>query len=336
MDSAAIWSYIENFSGSLARALPDTLYHYAGASDALLALQRGELWASALPYLRDPTEPKRSLGVALHLVQQRLSELRVPKSWDEQVQIKLASTASLRQTLFEVYLLERVETHLKAHLSTGRLSCALSLSARSDSEWQWQRYCPGGGYALGFTSEHLSTLAAAQDFSLYPCYYGSWEEHDEIIQGAILGSMQAWVPQVDIIYRSANLGKKRNREAAWKKAQRIISSEAEKVSAVVLQVAALLRNVQHEDEAEWRLITDELSSNEVDYREVRGMIAPFKRFGLTHESYDYALPLERVVVGTRGERELALHGLQGLLNKVHISAPQHPVLLQTSTWDAAA
>lgn len=334
MDSAAIWAYIENFSGSLARALPETLYHYADAQDALLALQRTELWASALPYLRDPTEPKRSLGVALHLVGQRLGELELPQNWDEQTQMSLARTASLRQTLFETQLLKQVQRHLKAHLSTGRLSCVISLSARADSEWQWQRYCPDGGYALGFMGAQLDNLASSQDFSLYPCYYGTWEEHDEIIQGAILGSMQAWVPQVEKVYRDSNMGNARNRERAWHQAQRIITQEAENVSAVVLQVAALLRHDDFEDEAEWRLITDELTPDKVDYREARGMIAPFKRFDL-RPGVDSALPLERVIIGTQGERELALHGLQGLLSKVQF-APQQPVLLQTSTWDAAA
>lgn len=329
VNSSAIWAYIERFSSHLGLARPDTLYHHARATDALAALQQGELWASALPYWRG-SEAKRSLGVALHLVEQRLKELALPPTWDAALQISLSRSPALRQTLFEHQLFARIETLLKAHLDSSRLSCALSLASSADNPALWRRHCPAGGYALGFSARPLARLAEEQGFSLFPCYYGDWAEHDEIIQGALLGSSQAWLPKLEVVYAGADLRNKTGRETAWYEAQTVIRQEAAGVCGVILQVAALLRHEAHEAEGEWRLITGELRPQQADYRETGGVIAPFKRFDLGGEP-----TVSRVVVATQGERSLALHGLKGLLSKVSPAA-QQPVQLESSRWHTLA
>ena len=337
VESAAVWAYIDEFSTCLGQPLPKTLYHYTDAAGILGILNTGELWATGVQYARNTVEFKRAVGAALHYVNERLESSQVQPFWDDGMKVELCADPIKRHMIFEQEILQMVCERLEHHLRADYSSCIVSFVDKHDEKEHWHAYSENGGYALGFFADKLNLLASHSKFHIFPCYYTSWDKQAQIVRGAVLGGLQGWVARINLLYEETP-----DLLEAWESSGDILKREADEIILIVLQAASLLKHESHQDEGEWRLLSEELTPETLDYREYRGMVMPFKALALTHQELSInRIPLNRVLVGTAEKRDLALHAVKGLLKKVGgldvtntkpeeepiVSQSRHPTLL---------
>ncbi len=324
MDSSAIWTYIEKYSPHLTQSYPDILYHYSATPYTLSILNTQQLWASPLNYIRDTSEYQRALKLALQTLEQHFKLLN-PRP--ELIADEAPNVHHKHRYLIGFQILSLLKRYLHAHLNNSLSVCSVSFSSQADSQLEWQNYCPKGGYALGFDSHQIDLLAGSQNFSLLPCYYGDWQELDTIIQGALLGALQSWVGKLELLDQGIA-----GPELHGQHVQEFIRREAKHVADIILQAAALLKHERYHYEQEWRLITDQVKNQRLEYRSFRGIIMPYKPFQLMNRAQ--ALPVKRIVIASRGKAQLAISGIRGLLEKrglrlakASLSSSQHAPII---------
>jgi len=322
--SEAIWTYIHKFSSHLAKEQSARLHHYSQAHKALAILRSQELWASSLLFMKNNSEAKNALTLSLKMVERLLERSRMPQPLTQTMQLSYSVHPKKRYALYQHLLLSKLKSKLAAYLSAEQHVLIASFSETSDTKSSWLRYGSQSGYALGFSANQLSFLAADQSFSLWPCYYADKQEQGVIVQGALIGGLQAWLGQIQDIYHEPD-----DLHAAYLESLNIIETEADRVHLILLQVACLLKNESEQHEQEWRLVSDSVPAEYLHYDEQEESFFPYAPF-------DYADALREVRLNVSNASETAL-ALKGFLaskqnaQRISLALSQHRGIFKAQT-----
>ena len=316
MSSQSVWAYIHEFSSHLAKEQPARLFHYTPATSALSILRSAELWASSLVFMADTKESLKGLNLSLRLIDKLLERTQIPEPLSPTAQLSYSQHPKKRYALYQHLILTKLRDRLETYLKADNHILILSFSEHPDELSSWKRYAPYGGYSLGFSADHLAIKGAEQSFQLLPCYYADWKDQAVVIQGALLGSLQSWLAQVqELYYEGADLQK------AYLESIKIVDRETQRVHDILLQVVSLLKHSDFKDEAEWRLVSDSVPAEYLHYDERDNKFFPYA-------PYDFDDSLREVKLRLPDSSMSAL-GLRGFLaskqnkNAASVSLSKH-------------
>ena len=301
MHSQAVWAYIHHFSQHLASKPPSRLFYYAASSKALQIFRSEELRTESLSFASKNSEANKALRFSLKLVDKLLEKTNMPHDLNKALQLSYSIHPKKRYGLYQFLLLKQLREKLEFHLKGTHHILYLSLSTCEDSLEYWASVAAEGGYALGFSSDTLSNQASEQHFSLLPCYYSTEVEQKSVLQGALLGSLQAWLSKIQALYE-----KELDVKKAFTQGLEIIANEAERVHNIVLQVISLIKDDHFKHEEEWRLLSQAVPAAFLHYDEEGSMFVPYAPF-------DYADSLRLVTIHQHEAAKAAL-GLRGFLS----------------------
>jgi hypothetical protein len=171
----------------------------------------------------------------------------------------------------------------------------VSFSADGDQLGQWRAYCrDGGGISIGFDAKGLRELASQQEYLLHECSYDR-AEHIKQLQ-----------PVVDEIVNA-------------------VSPLAEPRHNFLINMSQLAPRFKHPScaaEREWRLVTlqpnNPVVTDDVEFREGKSFLIPFRKFVLTSDSHP-KLPIREVIVGPTPHTALAIRSARSCLRKAGVS-----------------
>jgi len=201
----------------------------------------------------------------------------------------------------------------------------VSLSIEDDKLSQWRAYSHGGGYALGFRSDALRSLAQSHAFELRKCSYDR-DQHiaeADAIAASVLRQVQAIPAGLLTAMSSTNVIEPRMREFLY----RIRRSMDEDLAIR----APVWKHSSLREEEEWRLVSTLQfdTADKVKFRPGRSAIIPY--IELQFDVPDLVGPrgeillLRRTVVGPCPEPELALGTLAQLFAAQKIVCPQFTI-----------
>lgn len=301
MHSQAVWAYIHHFSNHLVSQKPSRLFYYASSEEALLLFKNDELWASSLFFEDQASESNRALRLFLKLIDKLLEKTGLPDGLSQAVLFSYSSHPKKRFAMYQYLLLLSLKEKLGAYLKGTQHVLQVSFTKHEDDPAHWSRCSTTGAYALGFSAEHLALQATEQHFALLPCYYASWDEQRTIIQGALLGSLQAWLAKIQAVYEGST-----DLKHAYLKGLEVIEQEAQQVHDVCVQVAGLLRGEDTKHETQWRLLSEGVPAEFLHYDARKGMFTPYAPF-------DFQGSLRSVIIKQAQAAKAAL-GLRGFLS----------------------
>jgi hypothetical protein len=250
----ALTRFHERIEGGLR---PDILFHYTTGEGAVGILETGELRATHARYLNDSLE----LEAGMSLAKETLERVR--------------STVAASD---EVAIYERISDALDA--MTIEDFFVASFSAQADDLPQWRAYSKGaGGYALGFTAEHLILRSNESGFYLYPVVY------DVDVQSQLLEAFMA------------DLVKVRRNVSTWDGDPEVPEKAFGSLMRRCLgQLAVLFKHPSFSHEAEWRLISlDDRKRPSLRLRPSRTMLVPFVCVPMYNEAR--AIPVAELWIG---------------------------------------
>jgi hypothetical protein len=145
-----VWSeFKEKLLTGAGTQIPETpLYHYTGAEGLLGIVRSGTVWATDSAYLNDASEFRYAVGLIKDVIQEAAADAE-PDSWKY-------------HCLNAIYV---VTGDMESPASVGSAqvtdeqSFVVCFSEHGDGLSQWRGYGKSiGGYALGFSFEHLRAI----------------------------------------------------------------------------------------------------------------------------------------------------------------------------------
>ena len=142
--------------------------------------------------------------------------------------------------------------------------CVCSFSEAGDSLSQWRAYGGSSGFAIGFSQNVLQVAVEKQKFFLAPCIYDPATQLDIV---------RALVEEVLDEYLSKDPGiegwepDKEIAEAFWETGGNLL--------AYLYRFAPMLKDRAFAEEREWRIISNPVFAQHLDYREGRSLIIPY-------------------------------------------------------------
>ena len=255
---------------SLKPSIP--LYHYTDQYGFLGIIKSKEIWLTHTQYLND----KHEFIYAIDLLK------------DEIAIDKAKSSDQTDQTI-----LEKMLEGLDGIQSTNVMVC--SFSEASDSLSQWRAYANKAGVAIGFPSDHLTSIAKDNGIHLAKCLY---QEND----------------QRDLIKKVIQLVFNKYKDGTYDDHFKDDSYIPNQVIPLMLRIAPIIKNPAFSEEKEWRFITIKpCTSDKFHFRPSQSFVIPYYRQNLL--STEQELPLEKVVIGPTAEPELAQLSIRGALIK---------------------
>lgn len=266
--------------------------------------------------MADTKESRKALHLSLKLIDKLLERTQMPEPLNPTLQLSYSLHPKKRYALYQHLILSKLRDRLETYIKAENHILILSFSELSDELAAWQRYAPYGGYSLGFSADHLAVQGSEQSFQLLPCYYANWRDQAVIIQGALLGSLQSWLAQVQELYHEgADL------QQAYMSSLKIVDEEAKRVHDILLQVIGLLKHNDFQHEAEWRLISEAVPAEYLHYDERGNKFFPYAPF-----DFDDSL---REVKLRMPDSSMSALGLRGFLaskqnkNAISVSLSKH-------------
>lgn len=237
---------------------PSTLYHYTSMGGLLGLAKSRELWASNIRYLNDSTEYLHTIHQA-RLVRDTLIE----------------ALTSYEQRVLNYFLREYESSDALAIMRGHTGYYVFSLTPHSDSLSQWRAYAPKSGYAVGWTTDALQRIAAANKFTLKRCIYDD-EVQREMAKGVLEETLNELRPKpLDLKFQPTSWGERVEGEAsALREFQALQRRFDERIGAV----AAVCKNPAFRAEDEWRLVSDPrplLGDRDLRFREGRSVLVPY-------------------------------------------------------------
>ena len=252
---------------------PDILYHYTTQAGLLGIVESRTIWASAIVHLNDSSEWTRALGIGVQEVEDARKNHTHPKA------------------LEELGILSRMEGII------GHPFFVLSLSERSDQLSQWRGY--GGthsGFALGFSTQKLGSIASNHSFSLGRCLY------DETTQRARM--RQLIDSEINERLRGA--------------------TTPTGFYIDLMRLAPLLKDPGFAEECEWRFVSLPMFDN-VFFRTGPSTIVPYFRLPINLPSGECCLC--EIVIGPTPHPTLARRAVRTLLDARGLSSPSASVIV---------
>lgn len=261
----------------------DTVFHYTNSDGLLGILADRAVWATHIEYLNDSKE----FAYARELVEE------VIECMSE------TAVAGVERSMEECFL-EGVRRARDVSVFVT------SFSEFEDRLSQWRAYGTHvGGYALGFRLADLETIAERNPFGQFTevrvlrCLYDA-EKQRQLVE--------SWYTHVSGWLRAAQA----NREK-WPIGEDFL----ERLASVMLgRVAPVLKHPAFEEESEWRLIVELMTSyrgSAVRTRSGQTTLIPYLPVPLTTGDEDLQLP--SVIIGPTPFRVLARKGLKQALNQ---------------------
>ena len=138
---------------------PNILYHYT-TQDGLLGITKSkELWASKIQYMNDQQEFLLMFDIAKEKLQKKLSNNSLNKEFIEEINHDIHYWGSLKN--LNIF--------------------AMSLTSEKDCLELWRGYSPNNpGFAIGFDTRQLLSIARGNDFILDKCIYTQEEQNKYI------------------------------------------------------------------------------------------------------------------------------------------------------------
>lgn len=278
---------------------PDTLYHYTTLSGIVGIATTKRLWATSIGHLNDATEFTYSHGM--------LRESLERESHGQPADVS-AAIARLLGPLDSKSIQD-------SFTFSGTLGATYvtSLSQDGDQLSQWRAYCPGGGYALGFRTEALQTIASEQGFDLVPCSYDKTQHTNEAQTLAReLIDLILKVPPAVLASIPANV-----KDVMGIEAHRHLDPIRRQMLDRIQRRAPLWKHPAFREEAEWRLVSRE-HQGVTKFRVGRTAIVPYIEIELDADGDGVVAVLSNTYVGPCPEPGLAVWSAMHLFNEKKI------------------
>jgi hypothetical protein len=224
-------------------APPEYLFHYTTAQGLIGILKSKEMWATNVSYLNDSKEIIEAAETAA----------------------LAASNMALQPNVLtdELRLLNEMK---EAAGSAGKRFYIIAFSEDGDSLSQWRGYCPAnGGYAIGFPSKHLMSVAKEQGFYLLKCCYNERQVY-QIMYEIVYSYLEEYRQNRERLISN----NQQYRRLIWKFSQYIVS------------IGAIIKHSAFKDEKEWRIISPRIDEKHerIEFRAGPSTVIPYYRFNL--------------------------------------------------------
>lgn len=221
---------------------PAYLYHYTSADGLKEIILRRKIWASSVFSLNDWEE--FSCGRTAFM--DRLREL-ARKNWS-------LNASDIKWIEGQV---EAFGPSMRPH------TYVCSFSTDDDDLSQWRAYCPKGGFALGFPTTVLESLARRQEFALAACRYA------ENVKRQLAETL---VDRISV--RFSDL-----RSLISEESTRLLVGNT--LREIFIGSIPEFKDVAFEKENEWRLISlPEAADGRPAFRTRNGLVVPYLEFEL--------------------------------------------------------
>ncbi len=241
------------------------------------------VWASKIHYLND----SREFALALDLTHQELQR-RMDNATSKGDRDRLEL---LRDT---IYTIEQVNT------------CVCCFSESSDSLSQWRGYGGGkAGFAVGFSREWFTRLTKYSRLFLHPCIYDPNSQHeliertvDEFLAVNADAEPDYW--DRDRVYQHPDKPR----------TFMILRHAGHDFATRLARIAPLVKDKAFADEREWRLVVQNVSVFDLNYRAGESMLIPYYSIRIgDEETFD---SIREIIVGPTPHPELSMASVRSL------------------------
>lgn len=269
---------------ALLRKPEKPLYHYTTQSGLLGIIKDRKIWATHTQYLND----RREFLHAVDLVREEIERL-----------FKDKNTQTGQESAARMEALERMRD-MSSRSPEGINVCVCSFSEAGDSLSQWRAYGGSSGFAIGFSQNVLQVAVEKQKFFLAPCIYDPATQLDIV---------RALVEEVLDEYLSKDPGiegwepDKEIAEAFWETGGNLL--------AYLYRFAPMLKDRAFAEEREWRIISNPVFAQHLDYREGRSLIIPYYPLPLWENGQK--TEIYEIIVGPTPDLERSIKSLRKMI-----------------------
>jgi Protein of unknown function (DUF2971) len=221
------------------------LYHYTGPQALIGILREKELWATNTNFLNDFTELYEASNTAKNVIE---NIVRRPDEVDEE----------------EKAVLDQMHELLSGSVAKRFYVC--SFTEDRDSLPQWRAYCPrSGGYAIGFPSKHLASLARELGWIFVKCVYDHTDKYQIVSE-----TVNSYVNEFRQQRAKQNSNGDFVKNLVWRFYQHLA------------QIGGAIKHSAFEKESEWRLISPPIPEQDqrIEFRTGVSSVVPYYRFPL--------------------------------------------------------
>lgn len=280
------YSYIE---GVLNTAPPPLLFHYTSPAGFIGMVLTKKIWATHVRYLNDHQEVVHAVQLAKDVVTRTQESLAGIPTKDDRHQLLGDMVTYLGTASSDVYV--------------------ASLTEQRDLLSQWRAYCPpGGGYALGVSSDQLRAVCNEQGFYIAPCVY------DQDRQTRMVKEI------FDAHYQSALRAFEQT--PVDDRPEHFVRDLAVTFCRELAKFGAILKHHSFAEEREWRLIASSpgVDSPRIMHRAGPHSIIPYLEFNLATSNFPDLLRKGTdgqltAVAGPTRDRDATSFAMQSLLHK---------------------
>jgi hypothetical protein len=260
------------------------LYHYTTQSGLLGIIKDRRIWATHTQYLND----RREFLHAVDLVRGEIERL-----------FKDQNTQTGQESAACVEALERMRDIL-SQSPEGINVCVCSFSEANDSLSQWRAYGGSCGFAIGFSQNVLQVAVEKQGFFLAQCIY------DPATQ---LEIARALVEEVldEYLSKGSDLdvweGDTESGEAFWETGGNLLN--------YLYRYAPILKDRAFAEEREWRIISNPVFAQHLEYRGGRSLIIPYYPLPLWEDGQK--TEIYEIIVGPTPDLERSIKSLRKMI-----------------------
>lgn len=194
--------------------IPDgkRLFHYTDSRGLVSMAQHQQVWMTNMHYQNDGEEYYYTFNLLKDILREEYPNLLTEEALE-----KIGNTASGTFTF--------------------------SLTEDDDSLSQWRGYCPNGGYAISFDSQHLNKVIERDNVKIAECIYDKARQRKLIIDNIIKITPEAYAADTNPLEGSATgVGHIENWLDSWG------------IIQALNDLAPILKHPSFSREKEWRLI----------------------------------------------------------------------------------
>lgn len=274
---------------------PYALYHYTSQAGLIGILSTMRIWASSIHYLND----SREFALAIQLARKELT--------------KRTNNASSQVDRDRLQLLHESLDMLDTHAQPE--TCVCCFSEVDDSLSQWRSYGGGkAGFSVGFSREWFAEVKETLGISLHRCIYNE-EAQEALIQKTIDEFFAAskgagpeyWDPPSSHLYKVRPRG---DIDAVGEPFP-LFRNAGHDFANRLARIAPLIKDKSFEEEKEWRLVAQNVSPQDLEYRPGESMIIPYYTIPIGDESkFD---SIGQITVGPTPHPQLSLTSAMSLI-----------------------